>query len=158
MKPPTRKYTRVYSEPPPRKPTEMLWQRSHSKKMIATTPAGQRRLQIPSQAHAKAKTSTLQMAVFQELRVALSEAAVQYRVFSEHLKMASSKFTEILASQTLTHDHGERSGCDHIIIDDCDEEAMVHLLNVVHLQNRKIPRTLRLGMLTELAALINYYK
>jgi hypothetical protein len=98
---------------------------------------------------------TLQMVMFQEPGVALSEAAVHYRFPSEHLKMISSKFMEILASQTLIHDRGERSGCDYIIIDDCDEEAILHLLNVLHLRNRQSPRTLRLRILTKLAVLIS---
>jgi hypothetical protein len=63
----------------------------------------------------------------------LSEGAVLYRVSSEHSKMASSKLTQILASHIPIHDGSERFGCGYIIIDGCDEEAMLHLLNVLHL-------------------------
>lgn len=100
----------------------------------------------------------LQIAVFQELSLELPAGKVHYMVSSQHLKLASPIFAEMLSPQNWVGSKGERDGYSYIVIDDCDEEAMLILLNIIHLRNRQVPLTVDLETLAKFAVSINQYK
>lgn len=88
----------------------------------------------------------------------VSEEEIHYRVSSRHLTLASERFEHMLAEENWKE--GKRNDDDglyHVFAEDWDSEALLVLLDVLHHRNRRVPRTVSLGMLAKLAVLIDYY-
>ncbi|KAF2488623.1 hypothetical protein BU16DRAFT_532128 [Lophium mytilinum] len=79
------------------------------------------------------------------------EKGVHYHVSASHLRLASPKFNSMLGIEN------EKYGHYYILVQDWDKEALLILLNVVHLRHRNVPRAVSLEMLAKLATLIDYY-
>jgi len=98
-------------------------------------------------------------AAFLALSLDAPTGSVHYLVSSEHLKMPSPVFTRMLLGADGSSDGLEPDRGHYITIDDdCDEQAMLVLLNIIHLRNRQVPRSVDLEMMTKVAVLINHYK
>lgn len=54
----------------------------------------------------------------------------------------------------LDPEYGKR----HISAEDWDEEAFLILMNIIHLRNHKVPRTITLEMLAKFAVIVDYYE
>ncbi|KAF1922090.1 hypothetical protein BDU57DRAFT_511263 [Ampelomyces quisqualis] len=46
----------------------------------------------------------------------------------------------------------------YIIVEGWNEVALLTLLNIIHVQNRKVPQTLRLEEVAKIAMLVDYYQ
>lgn len=83
---------------------------------------------------------------------------IHYHVSSRHLKLGSCHFERMLSGGTWKEGiPDETDGRYYITIEDWDEDALLILLNVFHLRNRKVPRSLSLIMLAKIAMLVEYY-
>jgi hypothetical protein len=100
---------------------------------------------------------TLRIEIFRELGVELSDDAVMYLVSSAHIQMASPTFAQLLSEASKPSSSGRPGGRYYIRVDTCDEEAMLVLLNIIHLRNFEVPRTVDLEELTKIAILIEHY-
>ncbi|KAF2790571.1 hypothetical protein K505DRAFT_282387 [Melanomma pulvis-pyrius CBS 109.77] len=88
-----------------------------------------------------------------------NEKEIYYYVSSRHLRLASPKFESMLSSEKWTEGvPDENDGLYHISAEDWDTEALLLLLNVLHLRNRQVPRSVSLEMLAKIAVLIDYYE
>jgi hypothetical protein len=83
---------------------------------------------------------------------------IQYHVSSSHLKLSSHHFERMLSGVMWKEGiPNENDGRYHVTVEDQDEEALLILLNVLHLRNRQVPRVLSLDLLGEIARLVEYY-
>lgn len=80
------------------------------------------------------------------------------RVSSKHLILASRVFKRLL--QGSFKEGQQLSSQDHIVLPlpEDNPAALLVLLNLIHGQTRKVPRTVDLWMLTELAILVDKYE
>jgi hypothetical protein len=86
------------------------------------------------------------------------EEEVHYHVSSIILKTASPKFASMLSGEIWKEGiRNEEDGCYYILAENWDAEAFLILLNVLHLRNRQVPRSVSLSMLTKIAVLADYY-
>lgn len=84
---------------------------------------------------------------------------VHYYVSSRHLALASGFFKSSLAKDGWIE--GQPSAADgkyHLSAMDWDPEAFLILLQIMHLRNRHVPRSLTLEMLAKMAVLVDYYR
>jgi hypothetical protein len=84
------------------------------------------------------------------------ESEVHYNVSSRHLQLASPWFKRAMAKEGWA-EAKLVDGRYQIFAHDWDEEAFLIVLNIFHLRNRKIPRTVSLEMLAKVAVLVDYY-
>ncbi|KAI5868239.1 hypothetical protein GGS23DRAFT_544639 [Durotheca rogersii] len=80
---------------------------------------------------------------------------VTFRVSSRHLSLASARSTK------MRHRWDEKKKADgylHISVEDWDTEALLIVLNIVHLRNRKVPCIVTLEMLSKLAVVADYFE
>jgi hypothetical protein len=83
---------------------------------------------------------------------------VHYTVSSSQLKLASPKFRSMLSGDVWTEaTPDEIDGRYHIYAEDWDADALLILLNALHLRNSKVPRSASLEMLAKVAVLAEYY-
>ncbi|KAF1959275.1 hypothetical protein CC80DRAFT_585679 [Byssothecium circinans] len=86
------------------------------------------------------------------------EQEVHYHVSSILLKTASPKFASMLSGEIWKEGiRNEEDGCYYILVEKWDAEAFLILLNVLHLRNRQVPRSVSLSMLTKIAVLADYF-
>ncbi|KAF9693479.1 hypothetical protein EKO04_008405 [Ascochyta lentis] len=85
------------------------------------------------------------------------EKEVHYHVSSRHLQLASPWF-----KRAMTKDGWAESklinGHHQVLAHDWDEQAFRTLLNMLHLRNKQVPRTVSLEMLAKTAVLVDYYE
>ncbi|KAI1459938.1 hypothetical protein F4805DRAFT_472530 [Annulohypoxylon moriforme] len=83
---------------------------------------------------------------------------VQLLLSSRHLILASDYFRRLLQGPwkegTVIHSDGRR----HISAEGWDEVALVIFMQVIHGYNRKVPRSLTVGMFAKIAVLVDYYQ
>lgn len=88
-----------------------------------------------------------------------NEEDIHYRVSSRHLMLASPWFKRLLKKERWSESaRNERDGFFHITAAEWDAEAFLILLNIFHIRNRKVPRTVSLEMLAKIAVLADYYE
>lgn len=83
---------------------------------------------------------------------------IWYRVSQRHLASASPTFERMISGTTWKE--GIRSDDDnlyHVPAEDWDCEALLCVLQVLHLRNSQVPRTVSLEMLAKIAVLIDFY-
>ncbi|KAF2690671.1 hypothetical protein K458DRAFT_354854 [Lentithecium fluviatile CBS 122367] len=87
------------------------------------------------------------------------EVGVCYYVSSRHLALGSEFFKSSLTKNGWAEGQSSTSdGKYHLWASDWDPEAFLILLNVLHLRNRQVPRSLTLEMLAKMAVLVDYYR
>lgn len=87
-----------------------------------------------------------------------SHEEVHYHVSSSHLRLGSPHFRRMLSGENWQEGiPNENDGRHHINVEDWDPEALLIFLNVLHLRNRHVPRSISLGILVKIALLVNYY-
>jgi hypothetical protein len=83
---------------------------------------------------------------------------IHYLVSSRHLMLDSPWFRRTLTAQASAE--AVKDPLDeryHIQASEWDEEALLHLLNILHTRSRQIPPTVSLEMLAKIAVLVDYY-
>jgi hypothetical protein len=86
-------------------------------------------------------------------------AEVHYRVSSRHLALASPWFKRALSKYGWSESgRNPEDGMFHVKAADWDEEALLVVLNILHLRNGKVPRSVSLEMLAKIAVLVDYYE
>ena len=84
------------------------------------------------------------------------ENCVRIRVSSKHLTHASSYFKRNLTSgMTESHTLSSEGRVD-LVMKDADSEAMLIIMNIIHVRTRQVPRSIDLHMLTRIAVLVDY--
>lgn len=87
------------------------------------------------------------------------EVEIRFRVCAGNLMSASPWFNRVLEKDGwLESSCNPADKCFHLPAEDWDEEAFVILMNVFHLRNNKVPRTLTLETLAKFAVLADYYE
>ncbi|KAI1824600.1 hypothetical protein F4861DRAFT_538895 [Xylaria intraflava] len=79
----------------------------------------------------------------------------RFKASSKHLALACPHFKKMMSgpwSETKIHDDGLR----HWVLEGFEENAMVIVLNAIHGLNRKVPRTIELSALSEIARIVDY--
>ena len=90
--------------------------------------------------------------------VSTPEEEIHYHVSSSILKIASPKFESMLSGGNWKEGiPNENDGRYYIPAEDWDGDAFLILLNVLHLRNRQVPRSVSLLMLAKIAMLADYY-
>ncbi|KAF2258087.1 hypothetical protein CC78DRAFT_572744 [Lojkania enalia] len=74
------------------------------------------------------------------------KSSIQYQVSSRHLMLASPWFKRALMREGWSESNRDA------------DEAFLILMNILHLRNRQVPRTLSLELLAKIAVLIDYYE
>jgi hypothetical protein len=91
--------------------------------------------------------------------VSQEEQGTRFRVSSRHLVLASPWFKRALTNEGWAE--STRSVDDrlfHITASDWDADAFLIFLNIIHLRNRQVPRTVTLETLAKIATLVDYYE
>jgi hypothetical protein len=83
---------------------------------------------------------------------------IRFRVSARHLTLASPFFERSLKRGWCEGETLYSSGHVEISVLDCDPEALLILLKIIHCQPRSVPRRIGLDLLTKLAVLVDYYK
>lgn len=87
-----------------------------------------------------------------------SHKEIQYHVSLSHLKLGSPHFERMLSGAKWKEGRrNENDGRYYVTVENWDEEAFLILLNVLHLRNRQVPRSVSLVMLAKIALLVDYY-
>jgi hypothetical protein len=81
---------------------------------------------------------------------------IHYHCSAAHLRIASKTFEKTLSGDWAESQY-KSDGRYYIVVEDWDEAALLTLLNVLHLQNRQVARTMKLEALAKLAILVDYY-
>lgn len=90
--------------------------------------------------------------------VSTHEEEIHYHVSSSHLRLVSPKFKSMLSRGNWKEGiPNENDGRYYILAEDWDGEAFLIFLNVLHLRNRQVPRSVSLVMLAKIAVLVDYY-
>jgi HEPN domain-containing protein len=84
------------------------------------------------------------------------EVEIHYHVSSRHLQLASPWFQRALRKGAWAESELV-DGRYRILAEDWDEDALLIVLNIFHLRNRQVPRTVSLDMLAKVAVLVDYY-
>jgi hypothetical protein len=88
----------------------------------------------------------------------IKEDGIHFHVCSGNLMSASPWFNRVLKKNGWIE--SIRNGEDkhlYIYAEDWDEDAFLILMNIFHIRNRKVPRTVSLEMLAKIALLVDYY-
>ena len=83
---------------------------------------------------------------------------IEYQVSSRHLMLASPWFRRALTKEGWTESCRDSDGQFYIRTSGWDAEAFLILMNILHLQNRKVPRTVSLELLAKMVVLTDYYE
>lgn len=86
------------------------------------------------------------------------EDEIRYAVSRQHLITASPVFEHMLSKDWKGGHRNEIDGFYYVNAEDWDSEAFLYLLQVIHLRNRHVPRTVSLEMLAKISVLIDYYE
>ncbi|KAI0514474.1 hypothetical protein F5B22DRAFT_229044 [Xylaria bambusicola] len=84
--------------------------------------------------------------------VARGEEQWQFRASSKHLSLASTHVKMIMSGAKETHD----DGLVHWKFDGFDVDAISIILSVIHGLNRRVPRTVSLPMLAQIARVVDH--
>ncbi|KAF2117932.1 hypothetical protein BDV96DRAFT_644269 [Lophiotrema nucula] len=85
------------------------------------------------------------------------DSGIRFYVSSRHLKLASPWFKRAMRDY-VEGSRDQVDGLYHVSAEGWDEEAFLLLMNIFHLQHRKVPKTLELEMLAKVAVLVDYYE
>jgi hypothetical protein len=86
------------------------------------------------------------------------DESIHYHVSSRHLMVASSWFMRAMTKEGWAESsRNEEDKLFNIKAANWDPEAFLILLNIFHLRNRQVPRTVSLEMLAKIAVLVDYY-
>jgi hypothetical protein len=89
----------------------------------------------------------------------LTEEGIRFRVCSGNLMSASPWFSRLLKRDGwMESRRNPEDNMLHISAEDWDEEAFVIMMNIFHLRNRQVPRTVTLDMLAKIAVVADYYE
>jgi len=80
---------------------------------------------------------------------------LRFKVSSKHLTLASHRFKKMLAGPYKEANLAYPDGCRQVTIDLFDSEALKILLNIIHGNNSKVPRSLSLEMVAKVSELVN---
>jgi hypothetical protein len=84
---------------------------------------------------------------------------IWYYVSRRHLVSAAPTFERMLSETNWTEGiRNENDGLYHVPAEDWDSEALLYVLQVLHLRNGQVPRTVSLEMLAKIAVLIDFYQ
>lgn len=87
------------------------------------------------------------------------EDGIRFKVCAGNLMSASPWFSRALERDGWSGSiRDSTDGCFRISAEGWDEEAFLMLMNVLHLRNNKVPRSLSLEMLAKFALLADYYE
>ncbi|KAF2463995.1 uncharacterized protein BDR25DRAFT_382905 [Lindgomyces ingoldianus] len=85
------------------------------------------------------------------------ESGIRYHVSSRHLMLASKHFMKALSEDGWKESHRKKDGVFYVSAQDWDARAFLILMNVFHLRNQAVPRSVSLEMLAKIAVLVDYY-
>jgi hypothetical protein len=86
------------------------------------------------------------------------EEGIHFHVCSGNLMSASPWFDRVLKRDGwLESNRNNEDRHFRISAEDWDDEALLILMNIFHLRNRDVPRTVSLEMLAKIALLVDYY-
>jgi hypothetical protein len=86
------------------------------------------------------------------------EAEVSYYVSRRHLVSASSALDRMISGADWKEGNlDENDSLYHVPAQDWDSEALLYVLQILHLRNGQVPRTIPLEMLAKIAVLIDFY-
>jgi hypothetical protein len=85
------------------------------------------------------------------------DSPIHYHVSSQHLQLASPWFKRAMTNETWAESKSV-DGHYHIIAHDWDSNALLVLLNILHLRNRQVPGVISLEFLAKMAVLVDYYE
>lgn len=86
------------------------------------------------------------------------EDEVWYYVSRRHLVSASPTLDRMLSGTDWKEGtRDENDGLYHVPAEDWDSEALLCVLQILHLRNGQVPRTVSLEMLAKIAVLIDFY-
>lgn len=84
---------------------------------------------------------------------------ISYYVSSRHLIVASPWFRRALAKEKWSESvKDEKDNLIHLEADDWDSDIFLVLMNIIHLENRKVPQEISLEGLAKMAVLVDYYE
>jgi hypothetical protein len=87
------------------------------------------------------------------------EEGIRFLVSSRHLALASGYFKSSLSREGWMEGTPSKvDGMYHLSASDWYVDAFLIFLNILHLQNRQVPRSVTLEMLAKMAVLIDYYR
>ncbi|KAF2728672.1 hypothetical protein EJ04DRAFT_503744 [Polyplosphaeria fusca] len=84
--------------------------------------------------------------------------SIHYHVSSRHLALASPWFNRAMSGDSWKESDRDEEGRFHIETSGWDADALLLLLNVLHLKNSQVPDTVDLEMLAKIAVLMDYYE
>ncbi|KAH7150985.1 hypothetical protein DER46DRAFT_650196 [Fusarium sp. MPI-SDFR-AT-0072] len=82
---------------------------------------------------------------------------LRYRVSSAHLKLVSPVF-KAMPSGPFVESFPNQDGRFEIRTSECNAEALLILLDIIHGRHRTVQKTMDLDLLREMAILVDYYK
>jgi hypothetical protein len=84
--------------------------------------------------------------------------SIEYHVSARHLMLASPWFRRALSNKSWTEADRDEKNRFCIRTSNWDAEAFLIFLNVIHLRNRQVPRSVTLEILAKIAVLVDYYE
>ncbi|KAI0861571.1 hypothetical protein F4860DRAFT_164271 [Xylaria cubensis] len=81
---------------------------------------------------------------------------VEFLVSSKHLSLASSHVRRMLNGPWLEATEIHADGLRHWVVEGFDTDAMTIVLSIMHNRHDKVPQTVRLDMLVEIARIVDY--
>jgi hypothetical protein len=89
----------------------------------------------------------------------IEEVGIRFRVCAGNLMSASPWFNRVLKKNGwMESSWNSENRCFYVSAEDWDEEAFIVLMNIFHLRNDKVPRTVTLEILAKIAILVDYYE
>ncbi|KAF3032099.1 hypothetical protein E8E12_001115 [Didymella heteroderae] len=89
----------------------------------------------------------------------IEDRGIRFRVCAGNLMSASPWFKRVLNKNGWMESNWKVDDrLFYISAEDWDEEAFIILMNIFHLRNHNVPRTLKLEMLAKIAVLVDYYE
>jgi hypothetical protein len=86
-------------------------------------------------------------------------ATIYYRVSSRHLMLASPWFERAMKKEGWAESSRDsKDGLFYVTTTDWDPDAFLILLNIFHVRNRGVPRSVSLEMFAKIAVLVDYYE
>lgn len=82
----------------------------------------------------------------------------RFRVSSKHLALASVYFEKMFTPQWREGQGLSTNGSMELKMPDTDPDALLIILNIIHLRRRSVPSSMSLELLTELAVLTDYFQ
>jgi hypothetical protein len=86
------------------------------------------------------------------------EKGVHYHVSSRHLKLASRCFNTMLSGEKWDEGIRKEDGLFCMRLEGWDADAFLILMDIFHLRNRRVPRSVDLDTLAKIAVMVDYYE